>query len=155
VNREGDRSLCCADRVVNLTKTEPLNGVVELQKDRDALGFGLQAAGGTRASREALSSGRGRGRPAFQSGVRHKRGEPAGKLELELLHGEDIQVRWGMADSHPGFNGEKGEKDGELTGGSRACSERLEDVRSGRILPVSREEEEDMLVAVVGFGSIP
>jgi hypothetical protein len=44
VNREGDRSLCCADRVVNLMKTEPLDVVVELQKDRDAPGFGLQAA---------------------------------------------------------------------------------------------------------------
>jgi hypothetical protein len=60
-----------------------------------------------------------------------------------------------MTDSHPGFNGEKGEKDGEFTGGSCACSERLEEVRSGRISPVSREEEEDTLVAVVGFGSIP
>jgi hypothetical protein len=49
----------------------------------------------------------------------------------------------------------EGEKEHELTGSLRACSKRSEEGRSGRILPVSREEEEDAPVAVVGFGSIP
>jgi hypothetical protein len=49
----------------------------------------------------------------------------------------------------------KGEKDGELTGDARACSERLEEGRSGRISPVTGGEEEDTPVAALDAGSIP
>jgi hypothetical protein len=47
------------------------------------------------------------------------------------------------------------EKEHDLTGSSRACSERSEEGQSGRISPESREEEEDAPVAAVSFGSIP
>jgi hypothetical protein len=49
----------------------------------------------------------------------------------------------------------EGDKNGGLTRWSRACSERLEEGRSGLIFLVSREEEEAVPVTVVGLGSIP
>jgi hypothetical protein len=58
-------------------------------------------------------------------------------------------------DSLPEFDGEKDEKDGELTGGSRACSGKPEEDRSVRISPVTREKEEEVVVAVVDPGPIP
>jgi hypothetical protein len=60
-----------------------------------------------------------------------------------------------MANTQPKFDGEKGGKDGELTGSSRACSERLGEDRSGQSSLVTREEEVDVVVAVVNPGSIP
>jgi hypothetical protein len=58
-------------------------------------------------------------------------------------------------DSLPKFDGEKKEKDGELTRGSRACTGKPEEDRSVRISPVTREKEEDVVVAVVDPGLIP
>jgi hypothetical protein len=57
--------------------------------------------------------------------------------------------------TQPEFDGEKGEKDGELTGSSCVCSERTGEDRSGQISPANREEEVDMVVAVVDPSSIP
>jgi hypothetical protein len=37
---------------------------------------------------------------------------------------ERVRVRWGMADSLPEFDRDRGEKDHELTGGSLVRSER-------------------------------
>jgi hypothetical protein len=50
---------------------------------------------------------------------------------------------------------EVGEKLEGVTRRSRACSERLEEGRSGLISPVTGGEEEDVVVAVVVPGSIP
>jgi hypothetical protein len=49
---------------------------------------------------------------------------------------------------------EEFEKDHGLTRRTRACSERLDEVRSGRISPVTGGEEEDTPVAVIVPGSI-
>jgi hypothetical protein len=53
------------------------------------------------------------------------------------------------------MDGERGEKEHRLTRSSRACSERSEEGRGGRISPVTGDEEEDAAVSVVDFGSIP
>jgi hypothetical protein len=57
--------------------------------------------------------------------------------------------------TQPKFDGEKGEKDGKLTGSSPACSERPGEDRSGPILPMTGEKEVDMVIVVVNPDSIP
>jgi hypothetical protein len=70
-------------------------------------------------------------------------------------NGEHIQVRLGTTNAQPEFDGEKGEKDGELTGSSCVCSKGTGEDQSGQISSTNREEDVDVVIVVVDPGSIP
>jgi hypothetical protein len=53
------------------------------------------------------------------------------------------------------MEGERAEKEEQLTTRTRACSGKPEEDRRGRISPVTGEEEVDVVIAVVDAGSIP
>jgi hypothetical protein len=70
-------------------------------------------------------------------------------------NGEHVHIRSGTTNTQPKFDGEKGEKDGEVTESSCVCSERMGEDWSGQISSANREEEVDVVVTVVDPDSIP
>jgi hypothetical protein len=103
--------------------------------------------------------GRECGKASFKLGE-ERRSRRASRGEVEVLmelriHGRHGQVRRGSTATWRYLDGEIREKEQWLTGSSRACSGKPEEDRSVRISPVTREKEEDVVVAVVDPGSIP
>jgi hypothetical protein len=84
--------------------------------------------------------------------------EEHGQELLELVHGttrtEKMDVTNGNHKEQRKWKGERAEKEEQLTTRTGACSGKPEKDQSCRISPVTVEEEEDVVVAVVGLGSI-
>jgi hypothetical protein len=77
----------------------------------------------------------------------------------ELVHGSaHTQKKGGQRREPQGaakLEGERAEKEEELTTWTRVCSGKTEEDRNGLISPETGEEEVDVVVAVVVLGSIP
>jgi hypothetical protein len=74
------------------------------------------------------------------------------ELEFMAVHGH---VRRGFTATQRYLDKERREKEQHLTGSLCASTEMVGKGWSGQISPVSRKEEEDAPVAVVGLDSIP